>query len=88
MWYKFIYNILHGSIITNIVQWMTLMNDNVTGWTSIVIFQMIDQTRFTNCNEKEMNISNANHSDHCHNDHDIILRHMDTVCTYRYEDTL
>ena len=61
------------------------MNDNVTGWTCIVIFQMIDQTRFTNCKNKEiMNIFNANQSDHCHNDHDIwtklILTGMKTLC--------
>lgn len=47
------YNVLHGAIIADVMKWMALMNDNITGWARVVLFEMLDQAAFTNCSEVE-----------------------------------
>lgn len=49
MWRKFVNDILHRSIITDVVQGMTLMDHNVASRTSVFVTKVLHETAFTNC---------------------------------------
>ena len=45
-------NVLHGSVVTDVVEGMTDMDDDFTGWAGIELLEMSHQTTLTNCRRR------------------------------------
>jgi hypothetical protein len=45
-------NVLHGSVITDVVEGMTDMDNDFTGWAGIELLEMSHQATLTNCGKR------------------------------------
>lgn len=49
IWHQLVYNVLHSSVVADVLQRVALMNHDFTGRACVVILQMFDQAALTKC---------------------------------------